>query len=188
MQSCGCGVDAKGLSGEDLVQFLHRFEGDFGSIESCSISVYSPCAVGNAEELFRALDQPTHLQNGVIVPAAFSDAEMRGLSVNRLGHISTERAVAMAQDRVAAQNKQKGYSPDSERYRSAVAYCTFLVSDLRNIMTKCGKRGYVVLDTAEKLNVSHSDVVCVTTNKQLTRSVRSRLFELANAKLQILTC
>ena len=162
------------------------------AFEKCTVSDYSGKPIGDAEELIRSLDQPVHIVNGVVVPAAFTDAEIRGMSVNRLAFINQNDALRLAFDRVAAVNQRKtleaerqGVQPSSPQ-RKTVAFTTFKTSELRAVMSCKGvgaRRGLGVYDTAKVDDHSHGDIFLLLADRQAKRSIRSEWFALANKAL-----
>ncbi|NMQ29723.1 hypothetical protein E4Q23_19285 [Candidatus Accumulibacter phosphatis] len=166
------------------------------NLESVGVSVYSPGPICDAEPLFRAVDQPVHFQNGEIVPTAFDDSKIRGMSVNRRLHISVDDALQLATSRVAMVNQRKaqevpasGSQPTAHK-RRVVAYTIFKTSDIRALVhghePDSGRRAFGVYDTATEGDNSHGDVFFLLPGKQAWRSVRSRLYDLAKNGLVIL--
>jgi len=164
--------------------------------EKVSVSNHpSPGPITDAEPLFRAFDQPVHFQNGGITPAAFSDAEVRGLSVNRTLHISISDALILAADRVARVNQRK--TQDTSRpgthhtaeARKTVAYTVFTALDVRLVRGEepgLARRAFGVYDTATENDKSHGDIFFLLTGKQAWRSARSKLYDLAKPGLVVL--
>ncbi|MQM30982.1 MAG: hypothetical protein CRU78_10845 [Candidatus Accumulibacter phosphatis] len=166
--------------------------------ERVSASACSPGPISDAELLFRAFDQPVHFQNGEIVPTAFDDAKIRGMSVNRMSYISVDDALRLAFSRVAMVNHSKaqhasalGRQPTAEK-RRMVAYTVFKTSDIRVLLhgqePELVRRVFGVYDTATKADYSHGDIFFLLPGKQKQawRSARSRLYDLAKNGLIIL--
>ena len=174
------------MQGPDLVRLLQKGEANVVCLERFCQSLHSPGVIENSEELVRALYQPIHIEDGVILPAAFSDLNKNGLSTNRLAYMSIEEAISLAQRRVASHNKSKGFAPGGNGYRDALAYCIFQVSDLRKILSACGLRAYGVFDTAMEDDLSHADVIGLLSDKGLARSARHAVFQLAKKKLKFI--
>lgn len=149
--------------------------------EACSR--HSPRPVQDDEQLIRAFDQPTHYRDGDILPAAFTDAGVRGLSCNRLQYISIEDAVSQSLNRVEQANARPD-KPGAER--KMVAYAIFSVAHLRSLMCGCpSRRGFGVYDTGLENDQSHADVCLLITDKQVERSLRSSLFAAAKQTLTL---
>jgi len=166
--------------------------------ERVSVSACSPGPISDAELLFRAFDQPVHFQNGEIVPTAFDDAKIRGMSVNRRSYITVDDALRLAFSRVAMVNHSKaqhasalGRQPTAEK-RRMVAYTVFKTSDIRLLLhgqePESVRRVFGVYDTATEADSSHGDVFFLLPGKQKQawRSARSRLYDLAKNGLIIL--
>ena len=71
--------------------------------ERHSVSDHSPGLVEDDEPLVRTLYSPHHINKatGDVTPAAFADATTRGLSVNRMQHISEAELLAKIEAKVA---------------------------------------------------------------------------------------
>ncbi len=142
--------------------------------ETLSCSPHSPGPVKDEEQLIRAFDQPTHYRDGEILPAAFTDAAVRGLSCNRLAYTSVEAAMAQSGERVAAANIRRGAGIDARR---TVAYATYSVAELRSLMFgNAPRRGLGVYDTGLADDTSHADICLLIPGKQAERSLRSLFF------------
>ncbi|MCX7093676.1 MAG: hypothetical protein NTY50_09535 [Methylobacter sp.] len=144
---------------------------------------HSPGPVSNEEFLYRQIWSPTHYdtQTNTLSPAAFDDASNKGMSVNRLKYTSEEQIFQVASNRVAHYNK---LNPDKPQ-RSFPGVVRFVCDDIRNITflpeeDSSPIRGCAVYDTAYENDQSHADICQIVKNKAHGRSVRSRIFDLAN--------
>lgn len=150
--------------------------------EACSC--HSPGPVQDKEWLIRAFDQPIHYRDGKILPAAFTDVAVRGLSCNRLNYISIEAALTRSSKRVAQANAQRGINGAE---RQTVAYATFSVAYLRSLMYgDPPRRGLAVYDTGLEDDQSHADVCLLVSGKQAERSLRSSLFAATEKTLALI--
>lgn len=150
--------------------------------ETCSR--HSPGPVQDEEYLIRAFDQPTHYRDGEILPAAFTDVAVRGLSCNRLNYTSIRDALARSLERVAQANARRAINGAE---RQMVAYATFSVAHLRSLT--CGdppRRGLAVYDTGLEDDPSHADVCLLVSGKQAERSLRSSLFTATRETLTLI--
>lgn len=140
--------------------------------ETCSD--HSPGPVQDDECLVRAFDQPTHYRDGEILPSAFTDVAVRGLSCNRLNYTTIDAALARSRERVVLANARRG---SNAAERETVAYATLSVAYLRGLL--CGappRRGLAVYDTGMQDDPSHADVCLLVAGKQAERSLRHSLF------------
>lgn len=147
-------------------------------------SQHSPGPVQDDECLLRAFDQPTHYRDGEILPAAFTDVAVRGLSCNRLNYTTIENALARSSERVAHANARHRIKAVE---RQTVAYATLSVAYLRSLM--CGaplRRGLAVYDTGLEDDASHADVCLLVSGKQAERSLRSSLFAATRETLALI--
>lgn len=180
-------------SGEELANLLQSLtEPEQLSLEQTSVSCYSPGVILEDERLIRALDQPVHFVDGEFSPTAFFDAQIRGLSVNRLSHISLSDVVQLAQNRVARVNQKKVLASVAEAgetppaIRKAVGYVILSTTDLRNVRWRANgpeRRVFGVYDTAKADDPSHGDVFFLIAGKHAWRSAREALYQLAKRTL-----
>lgn len=150
--------------------------------ENCSR--HSPGPLQDEEWLIRAFDQPIHYRDGEILPAAFTDVAVRGLSCNRLNYTSIEAALTRSSERVTQANARRAINGAE---RQTVAYATFSVAHLRSLM--CGdppRRGLAVYDTGLEDDPSHADVCLLVSGKQAERSLRSSLFAATRETLTLI--
>ena len=152
--------------------------------EAGTCSHHSPGPVQDEECLVRAFDQPTHYRDGEILPAAFTDVAVRGLSCNRLNYTTIEAALARSSERVAQANARRGIDAAE---RQTVAFATLSVAHLRSLM--CGappRRGLAVYDTGLEDDPSHADVCLLVSGKHAERSLRSSLFAATRETLALI--
>lgn len=145
------------------------------------MSDHSPGLVENDEPLVRTLYSPHQINRvtGEIKPAAFTDVLMRGLSLNRVQHISKSDLQAKIEAKVA-RDQDAGSNKDGF-WAVAIAHC----SDLRACTLDDGNRAFCVYDTAMPEDISHADVCQALElkpgtegRKSFNKKLRSQLLEI----------
>ena len=116
--------------------------------ERCSVSDHSPGPVVDDEHLARALYSPHHINRvtGEVKPASFGDALKRGLSVDRMAHISAPDLQAKIESKVA-RDKEQGRTNEGF-YGVVTAKC----EDLRACAMGDGRRSFCAYDTSADEN------------------------------------
>ena len=141
------------------------------SVEQRSVSEYSPGIVGNGEVLLRQIFSPIHIdqETGEVKPAAFSDVKDKGLSTNRLRHISADAIVTKGEAKAVA---DRDSGKEREFLGIILAHCRN-VRAIKSAMEE--KRAFCVSDTARADDPSHADVCQVPMSKMAARDARRRL-------------
>lgn len=161
------------------------------SWERESASEHSPGIVSDQEMLCRQVLSPLHYDAVLkkLKPSAFDDASNKGLSVNRLAHTSMVELAKAAKERVAASHKRSAEAGVIGKMPNNLwGFASFKCSDAKLIVSDDGDdrgkiRGFAVYDTANKDDKSHADVCQISGGKLYGRSVRSKLADLANQRL-----
>lgn len=155
------------------------------SFESESASEHSPGPVADDEHLWRQIINPTHFDAAAnqLKVTAFSDVSDKGGSVNR-GYADYDMLYAAAQERIAELNRKK-----PEMNAELVGLVRLECAAVRSITTDINSpglpiRGFIVVDTALEGNESHADICQILSQRAQSRSVRSKLVDLANEYLQ----
>lgn len=161
--------------------------------EAEPVSPESPGPVQPGEALCRTLDQPLQIKNGVLDPAAFDDVASRGLSVNRLVHLSLDAAMAQARQRLDERNRVNALTPKPKDTRTLAGYAIFDATELRaeyhGAADGSQRRAFGIYDTADKSNESHADILVIapgTHAKQARRSLRERMYQIGKGKVTLL--
>ena len=89
---------------------------------------------------------------GEVKPASFGDALNRGLSVDRMAHISAPDLQAKIESKVA-RDKEQGRT--NEGFSGVV---TAKCRDVRACVMDDGRRSFCAYDTSAEGDVSHADV------------------------------
>jgi hypothetical protein len=159
-----------------------REEPDALKWEDLTASRYSPGTVKPGERVLRLAFQPLHIdpETRSLKLSAVSDLKDKGFSVDRLSYISRERCIESGSKR-AANAVLEGRTP-----RELRAVATLGVHEVRAILVD-GVQAVGVYDTAKKDNHAHADICQLVPEGRAGRSVRSRLLELCDSYLEILT-
>lgn len=133
------------------------------------VTEYSPGVVLDEERLARLVFTPIHVdeETGEVNAAAFNDVKDKGLSINRLEHITKSGLVQKGYEKAAA-DKAIG------KKREFLGVIETLCSSVRSIYT-ANQRAFCVVDTALIHDSSHADVCQVPTGKQESRKARRAL-------------
>lgn len=150
--------------------------------EAETASEYSPCPVGNQEQLARQVLDPAFFDadTGEVKPTLFDDASSRGASINRRQYLTDQQLHAKGNDRVL-QALARNTHP--KRY---IGFVSLAAQDVRRIMAVLNgmqSRAFGVYDTAEASDPSHADICQLLADRAVGRSVRSQLFQLAKGAL-----
>ena len=175
--------DEYGDSGCKSVHYREQFPDC--ECENFSVSDYSPGPVQDGEWLIRTFYSPVHINlNGEVNPAAFTDAQARGLSVNRKTYISKTSLKAQIEakiERDRSEDKTRG-----DYWAVLIAKC----GDVRNLRAIDNKRQFCVYDTALEEDASHADICQALEpppktpdRKGLSKRIRIRLFEVFVGKV-----
>lgn len=147
-------------------------------------SEHSPAPVADEEELIRYWLNPVHYDqsSGSLKPTAFQDMSDKGLSINRAKYTSLENVRTLACQRVAARNQQ------STEQRELIGYSVFSANEARSIVAQNssppGRPLVGVYDTANADDASHGDVCQLVNSKQVGRSARTQMRDLANSRMK----
>lgn len=153
--------------------------------EAETASSHSPGPIKNDETLIRYWLNPVHYdrQTGTLKATAFDDASNKGLSVNRLNHVSLEDIRDTAQVRVEAWIQA---NPDKIP-RELIGYSDFSAGEARSVQVvepPPSRRAFAVYDTANLQDKSHADVCQIVSTTQGGRSARSQMRQLTNERLK----
>lgn len=150
--------------------------------ENLTASRHSPGTVGSQEYVLRLAFQPLHIDpdSRTLKPSAVSDVKDKGFSVDRLNHVSRDASIETGRTR-AAKALLEGRTP-----RNLCAVVPLEVSAIRAIHVD-GKQAFGIYDTAQADNRAHADVCQLVPEGHASRSARSRLLELCDSVLEILT-
>jgi hypothetical protein len=176
-----------GKHGPAFVQALQSLPSQDEKVawEAKTVSSYSPGPVTDDEVLVRCCDQPLHLDvAGVLKPAAFSDVEDIGLSVNRAALVSSDAVLWAAADR-RIENAQARRALDGKALqpRKAMALVKWTAATVRQGCSSDGARLCGAYDTGKADDLSHADIVALRADKQAARAARELLFQQAKDRL-----
>ena len=118
----------------------------------------SPGVVEDDELLLRELFKPHHIRNGELRPAAISakDLVLRGFSVNRMKHVTTEFVKASIEKRLSKSRKGESWEEEGVAKLKAL--------EVRQIQFD-GRQAFVVIDTAEPNNRGHASIYAASPEK-----------------------
>ena len=141
--------------------------------EATSVSQYSPGPVSDDEVLVRTIFRPGHVDvNDHIKPVYFQDIvkeyELRGMSVNRKGHVTEAKLKTLFEDHP---------SNTHNFMRFIAARC----ADLRRLRADGGDRAFCIYDTATAKDCSHTDVCQSTEPPEVRRNRRTFRMKTAHA-------
>lgn len=140
--------------------------------ETVSVSQYSPGVVEDNEILIRQI-YSTHIdeETGRVNTVAFTDAQDKGMSVNRKTYSSIEELNKKVQYKLMSDEKRgkgKGFE--------GVIYAT--CHDIRAIKTNDGLKAFCVYDTGNKNDISHADICQATSSRVYGSKMRLKLREI----------
>ena len=130
------------------MEFWKSFDSEIPNCacECVRASSYSPCPIGNDEQLLSYITHEKYVFNGIIQPNLI-DRLKNGISCDRINHTDQEACSA----RFASLLEQ-----GTEKSNNGVA--VFLTGSVRDV-THNGNRCFAVYDTALKTNPAHCELV-----------------------------
>ena len=119
------------------------------------------------ERLLRALFNPDHVKDGQVLVTAISLADLRcrGFSVHRMAYVS-QKLVQNLIDKFLSR-------PRDHQQPKFEGVARLATRDVRGIF-EYDKQAFVVIDTAEHCNVSHSSIYLSETSSSLGRARKLR--------------
>lgn len=150
--------------------------------EAQAVSLHSPCAVGDHEQLARQVLDPAFFDaaTGEVRPTLFEDVSSRGASTNRMMYTSEQQLHARGIDRATQSSAQ------STHPKTYIGFVSLPVLDVRSIMADLDgtqRRAFGVYDTGQKTDPSHADICQLISDRAVARSVRSQLYQMAKGAL-----
>jgi hypothetical protein len=141
--------------------------------ENVSVSQFSPGIVENNEILVRQIYSPIHIdeQPGRVNTFAFTDAQDKGMSVNRKTYSSREELNKKVQYKLKLDEEQ-----GKVRSFQGVIYAT--CHDVRAIKTNDNLKAFCVYDTGNKNDISHADISQATSSRLDGSKMRVKLREI----------
>ena len=151
------------------------------SIENQTVSEFSPGVVGDDEDVARNVYSPIHINNetGEVLPTFFSDVKDKGLSVNRIEHVSAQGMREMGLI------KLKTDLANGKTDRTYEGFVRAKADNIRAVSDENG-RSFCVLDTALEGNVSHADVcqsMGIRTRSE-NKEIRKKLYDIFSGEPQ----
>jgi hypothetical protein len=158
----------------DIVKLLQKQPDRYFWERNCSASILSPGWVSSIETVARMIFTPHwNAIDSKPTPNAVEDVANKGLSVDRLTHVSLQYVHEQA---LLAEEKARDRPAEKPRRLEAVMWLR--VERVRSV--RVGEQQvFGVFDTALPENKAHADVcTMVIANKQVQRSARESLYQL----------
>lgn len=142
--------------------------------EAESVSPSSPGPVGAEEALARLIYSPLHVDpiTGEVTEAAFSDVKDKGLSVQRLTHVSEAHVRAIGEKKLADDHAL------GKTDRVLLGIVTGSVAAIRQQTYETGERTFCVYDSALQDTPAHADVCQTPATPSEMKRARKRLRDL----------
>lgn len=154
--------------------------------ETLSACAESPGPVKAAEILCRQIVSPVHFDADAneIRPNLFEDVIGKGASTHRRSHITDQRLLEIALERVGQQN----LNPPKTGPRTLIGYVFIEAAAVRTLRVDLEalreQQVLAVYDTANAKDSSHADICLLRRQKQAELSVKSQLYEKAKGTLK----
>lgn len=175
MQDACRAIFNSAMSGSSLQDEVYETFSN-GECEQCSVSEHSPGPVENDEILTKLIVDPIHFDNGIVSPAAFTDAYTLDLSLFRENYAGdAELQLAINQIKATGQKK------DPIQKRQIVAVMHASAAAVRQLqLEEPNERMCLVYDTAEADKPAHASIFTPSRarkSKKDQRAIRRALLD-----------